>query len=380
MSVDLTSETPVSVHEREDNELLRERLTSLPILLLNVHEHCNCRCLMCDIWQRKDGKDLNLADFARHRESLLRLGVRQVVLTGGEPLLHRDLTGLCSLLKECGVKITLLTTGLLLSQRASVVAEGMDEIIISLDGPEEVHDRVRRVKGAYRLIDEGVQAIREKKLGMPVHGRSTVQKVNHRLLRKTVEGAKALSMDSISFLAADVTSQAFNRKLVWPGERQNQIALTKQEIEMLEQEVEALIRENADDIESGYIVESQAKLRRIIRRFREQLGELAPIAPQCNAPWVSAVMEVDGSVRPCFFHRPIGSTLEQTLERVINGDEAREFRASLNVTENPICRRCVCSLNLRPAPTLESTTVLPPVSSAPLRKAAREDKTLDYIP
>ncbi len=197
---------------------------------------------------------------------------------------------------------------------------------------------------------------------MPVHGRSTVQKANHRLLRKTVEGAKALSMDSISFLAADVTSQAFNRELVWPGERQNQIALTKQEIEMLEQEVEALIRENAGDIRSGYILESQAKLRRIVRRFREQLGELAPIAPPCNAPWVSAVMEVDGSVRPCFFHRSIGSTRERTLEQVINGDEAREFRASLNIAENPICSRCVCSLNYKPAPALESATVLPFVS------------------
>jgi MoaA/NifB/PqqE/SkfB family radical SAM enzyme len=304
---------------------------------------------MCDIWQRKDGKELDIEDFTRHRESLLRLGVGQVVLTGGEPLLHREIKGLCSLLKECGVKITLLTTGLLLSQRASVVAEGVDEIIISLDGPEEVHDQVRRVKGAYRLINEGVQMVRAKNPRMPVHGRSTVQKANHDLLRKTVDGAKTLSMDSISFLAADVTSHAFNRELVWPGERQNQIALTKQEIEALEQEAEALIRENADDIRSGYIRESQSKLRRIVRRFREQLGELAPIAPMCNAPWVSAVMEVDGSVRPCFFHRTIGSARKQTLEQVINGDEAREFRASLNIAENPICSRCVCSLHYRPA-------------------------------
>jgi len=191
--------------------------------------------------------------------------------------------------------------------------------------------------------------VRAKNPRMPVHGRSTVQKANHDLLRKTVDGAKTLSMDSISFLAADVTSHAFNRELVWPGERQNQIALTKQEIEALEQEAEALIRENADDIRSGYIRESQSKLRRIVRRFREQLGELAPIAPMCNAPWVSAVMEVDGSVRPCFFHRTIGSARKQTLEQVINGDEAREFRASLNIAENPICSRCVCSLHYRPA-------------------------------
>jgi Fe-coproporphyrin III synthase len=322
-------------------------IVSLPILLLNVHEHCNCRCLMCDIWQRKDGKELDLVDFERHRASIVRLGVRQVVLTGGEPLLHRNLEALLEFFRGCNVSITLLTTGLLLSKRADVVAENVDEIIVSLDGPEEVHDRVRRVKGAYRLIGDGIRAVRQIKAEMPVHGRCTVQKENYRLLRKTVAGAKLLTMNSISFLAADVTSQAFNRELVWPGERQSQVVLTRQEVEALEEEIASLTRENEGDIRAKYISESAEKLWRIARRFREQLGEMSPVAPQCNAPWVSAVMEVDGSIRPCFFHPKIGSVREQTLEQVINGQEARRFRASLDVSENSVCQRCVCSLNYK---------------------------------
>lgn len=75
------------------------KITTLPILLLHVHEHCNCRCVMCDIWQRTDGKELDLADFARHRESLVRLGVREVVLTGGEALLHRGFEQLFEFLR-----------------------------------------------------------------------------------------------------------------------------------------------------------------------------------------------------------------------------------------------------------------------------------------
>src|SRR5215469_2739884 len=98
---------------RETAVQLSPRLTSLPILLLHVHEHCNCRCLMCDIWQRTDGKELDLADFRRHRDSLVRLGVREVVLTGGEALLHRGFERLCIFLRDCGVRIGLLTTGLL---------------------------------------------------------------------------------------------------------------------------------------------------------------------------------------------------------------------------------------------------------------------------
>jgi Fe-coproporphyrin III synthase len=350
MGAELAMERFSSVVEEECGEAQRGRISSLPILLLNVHEHCNCRCVMCDIWQRKDARELDLAEFARHRESLLKLGVRNVVLTGGEPLLHGNLETLCEFLKDCGVRITLLTTGLLLKKRAAMVARGVDEIIVSLDGPEEVHDQVRRVKGAYRLIGDGIEEVRRIDSGMPIHGRSTVQKANHRLLRQTVAAARAIRLDSISFLAADATSQAFNRELVWPGERQNQVMLSRNEVSALEVEVETLIAENAADIARHYIRESATKLRRIVGRFREHLGELEPVAPRCNAPWVSAVMEIDGGVRPCFFHRKIGNTQESSLDEAINGDEARRFRASLNVDENPTCRRCVCSLSYEPGP------------------------------
>ena len=50
------------------------------------------------------------------------LGVRQVVLTGGEPLMHRDLVSLCSFFRDLNIRLTLLTTGLLLLKRAETVA------------------------------------------------------------------------------------------------------------------------------------------------------------------------------------------------------------------------------------------------------------------
>lgn len=323
------------------------RIEAMPILLLHVHEHCNCRCLMCDIWKKTDGKQLDLEDFSRHRDSLVRLGVREVVLTGGEALLHRGFEQLCAFLRDCDVMITLLTTGLLLEKRAGVVAAGVDDVIVSIDGPEAVHDQVRRVKGAHRLIGRGIEALRRQKPGMPVSARSTMQKANHNVLRLTVAGAKTIGLDSISFLATDLTSQAFNRDVVWPILRQDEVALSRSEVGALEAEVEALIEENAEDFRSKYIVESPEKMRRIARRFREHLGDCAPAAPMCNAPWVSSVVEVDGTVRPCFFHEKIGNVTGKTLEQVINGEEARRFRASLDVETNAICKRCVCSLHYR---------------------------------
>jgi MoaA/NifB/PqqE/SkfB family radical SAM enzyme len=331
--------------KRQLSHALPHKLTSLPILLLNIHENCNCRCLMCDIWKRPPGLELDLANFRRHRDSIMALGVQQVVLTGGEPLLHSNFETLCNFLKSCEVRVTLLTTGLLLRKRAGIVARSVDEIIISLDGPEAIHDSIRRVTRGFNLIQAGIAAIRRHRPGMPIQARSTVQRANFLFLRETVAAAKRLGFDSISFLATDVSSHAFNRELIWPGERQSEVALTRSEVASLEVEIELLLEQFQDEIARRYIVEPPDKLRHIVRRFREHLGELTPKSPPCNAPWVSAVMEVDGSIRPCFFHGKIGSVEKGSLEDAVNSEEAQQFRRALDIARNPTCQRCVCSLN-----------------------------------
>jgi Fe-coproporphyrin III synthase len=322
-------------------------LASLPILILNAHSRCNCRCVMCDIWKRETNEQIRAQDLERHRFSLKNLGVRQVVLTGGEPLLHNDLSALCNFFRDRQVHLTLLTTGLLLHKRAEEVATLFDDVILSLDGPPEIHNAIRRVSGAYNLIHKGVAAVRHFNPSLPITCRTTVQKANHRHLRQTVDAARALGLDSISFLAADLTSEAFNRPLIWPGEKQSEIGLNLKEVSALEEEIEQLILQCEVSINHKYIAESASKLRRIARRFREHLGQLTPQAPICNAPWVSAVVEVDGSVRPCFFHRTIGNITSSTLEEVINGEKAQEFRQSLDMENDVTCRQCVCSLNYR---------------------------------
>ncbi|HSY13506.1 MAG TPA: radical SAM protein [Verrucomicrobiae bacterium] len=321
-----------------------ERLATLPILVLNVHSRCNCRCLMCDIWKREESNEITAADLERHRESLRRLRVEWVVLSGGEPLMNRDLRGLCTFLRDLDIRLTLLTTGLLLERRTIDVADLFDDVIISLDGPREIHDAVRRVKGAFDLIQSGVASIRKRRPEIRITARTTVQKTNHAHLRETALGAKEVGLDGISFLAADLTSEAFNRPLLWPGERQSEVGLSESEVEVLADEVESLIAWCECEASGHYVAESPAKLRRIVRHFRAHLGQASIESPKCNAPWVSAVVEADGTVRPCFFHRPVGSIASTDLEEIINGEAARAFRRDLNIRSNPVCRRCVCSL------------------------------------
>ncbi|HEX4276356.1 MAG TPA: radical SAM protein [Bryobacteraceae bacterium] len=317
-------------------------LTRLPILILSPHARCNCRCVMCDIWKVTDAAEISPEDLERHVAAVEGMGVEWAVFTGGEPLMHSDLFRLCGILRARGIRITILSTGLLLEKHAAAIVANVDDVIVSLDGPAEVHDAIRRVPGAFARLDSGVRAIHRLRPDFSVTARCTVQRLNHVRLRDTIAAAREIGLSGISFLAADVTSTAFNRLEVWAPGRQSSIAVAAEDVSTLESEMEAIIAANEC---RTFVAESPEKLHRIVDHFK---GD--PVAPLCNAPWVSVVVEADGVVRPCFFHRPIGKLDDITnLADVINGAEATTFRAALDVAADPTCRRCVCSLNHSPA-------------------------------
>jgi Fe-coproporphyrin III synthase len=316
---------------------------SLPILILNPHSRCNCRCVMCDIWKGTDSSELTAAELERHLHSIEQLHVEWVVFSGGEPLMHSDLFRLAALLRERRIHLTLLTTGLLLERNAQAVVDSFDDAIVSFDGPPEIHNHIRRVPLAYETLEIGVRALRARRASFPITARSTVQRRNCAHLHATALTARALGVDWISFLAADVTSTAFNRPNGWMAPQLANVTLTAEDVSALEAQIRLLVEDPALD---NFIAESPAKLRRIVNHFRAQLGLTETSAPPCNAPWVSAVLEADGTVRPCFFHPAYGKAESPaTLLEVINSPAAVEFRGKLDVAKDPTCQRCVCSLN-----------------------------------
>src|SRR5579863_10361794 len=103
-------------------ESLPHLIRSLPILVLFPHNRCNCRCIMCDIWKIQQVREITPRDLDAQLESLRDLGVRWVVFSGGEPQLNRELATLSEMLRAEGIRVTLLTAGLLLERHARSVA------------------------------------------------------------------------------------------------------------------------------------------------------------------------------------------------------------------------------------------------------------------
>jgi MoaA/NifB/PqqE/SkfB family radical SAM enzyme len=324
-------------------------ITRLPILILFPHSRCNCRCLMCDIWRATTSAELAADEVAGWLAEWRGLGVRRVLLSGGEALMHSHLWDLCDHLRAAGIGITILSTGLLLRRHAAELARRCDDVVVSLDGPREIHNQVRNLPRAYEKLAEGVAAVRAAGPHVLISGRCTVQRANYHALRATVAAAHELGLGRISFLAADVSSEAFNRPGGWQADRAAQVALEQADLPRLAAEIDALEQERAADFASGYIAESPLKLRRRLHQYYAALHGMADFFPNdCNAPWVSSVIESDGTVRPCFFQPPLGNIRQAgSLEAILNAPEAIAWRRGLDSRRDAICRKCVCTLSLR---------------------------------
>ena len=321
------------------------RTFALPLLIFFPTARCNSRCVSCDWWKADGATDLSLDEIKVLAAQLPALGVRTVLFSGGEPLLRREVYEIAGLFRSHGSKAHLLTSGLFLERDADRVASSFENVTISLDGhTRAMYQEIRGVDGL-AVVERGVRKIKSVSPHLPVRARSTLHRYNFRELPNLIDKARGLGLDQISFLAADVTSEAFGRMSLRTQSSTHGLLLNEQEVEEFARIVEQTIQSHSRDFASRFVAESPEKLRRLPRYYAAQLG-LAKFPPlSCNAPWVSAVIEADGAVRPCYFHASIGNIREKPLRDILNR-EMRDFRATLDVSKNKVCEKCVCSIRV----------------------------------
>ncbi len=330
--------------------LQTDRISSLPIVVLMPHSACNCRCVMCDIWKGNHNlKQLTEDDIAGLLAALKKYDTQQVLMSGGEALLNNHFFRLCEILKQEGIKITLLSTGLAITKNAMPLVRWVDDIIVSLDGDEKLHDEIRNIPGAYQKLKEGIEAIRTIAPHYQITGRTVIHRLNFFQWPEIINSAKEIGLDKISFLPADVSSTAFNREITWNENRQHDILLAETDLDELQQVINDILIDYRHYFKDNFIAESPRKLQMIHHYYAAFYGRGAFPYKKCNAPWVSVVIEADGTVRPCFFHEAYGNIKSDTLNNIINSETAIAFRKNLNMNKNETCIKCVCYLNLPPA-------------------------------
>lgn len=301
---------------------------------------------MCDIWKgNKNLKQLSEKDVQGLLTSLKKLDTKQVLMSGGEALLHPAFFDLCRLLKKQNIQIALLSTGLTLKRNAEEILDCVDELIISLDGDEETHDAIRNIDGAFSKLKEGIASIKSIEPDFRITARTVIHKLNFKKWPAIIDTAAKIGLDQISFLPADISSHAFNREVVWTEQRQADVLVPQEDLAEFKAVLDLVIGDYKVRY-PAFIAESSEKLNKIYLHYCATHGLCDFPDKKCNAPWVSTVIEPDGTVRPCFFHPAIGTIKDNTLPEILNGKTGMKFRKELNLNEDETCKRCVCYLNL----------------------------------
>ncbi len=331
--------------------LLGDHLHALPLLVLYLTDGCNSRCATCDIW-KNPRRNMPWSLVEALAVQIKPLQVRWVLLSGGEAMQHPHWPQIAERLRREGAQIMLLTNGLLLRKQADDVIRHIDEVIVSLDGgTPQTYAAIRGVDG-FDLILEGIHRLRQA--GIPVTTRTTVQRANFREIPLIIEAALGVDVNRISFLSVDVANPiAFGKRFgdeAWliPQEHQPPTeALRSEDVAELSRIIDDVSIRFKSAFERGQIAETPQKLRRIlVQYFQALIGEGDFPAPPCNAPHFSTVVEVDGTLRPCYFLPAYGrlSPSGAPLPSAINGLAAKQLRRDYQQGKRGECARCVCPL------------------------------------
>ncbi len=145
-------------------------------LRISVTDRCNFRCTYCmpksvfgHAYRFLDRKELlSFEELTRVASAAVSLGVRKLRLTGGEPLLRRDLERLVEMLAALDVDLTLTTNASLLPRKAQALKDaGLNRITVSLDAMEDAtFQAMNDVDFPVSRVLEGIEAARAA--GLPV--------------------------------------------------------------------------------------------------------------------------------------------------------------------------------------------------------------------
>lgn len=133
---------------------------------------CDLKCLHCGSRAGKRRPDeLSTEECFEVIEALARLGTREVNLIGGEAYLRRDWTRLVRHIRDNGMRCLIQTGGRNFNKKFidMAIEAGLDGLGVSIDGLEELHDRLRGVPGSFKRAVETLKAARDAGLSISVN-------------------------------------------------------------------------------------------------------------------------------------------------------------------------------------------------------------------
>jgi MoaA/NifB/PqqE/SkfB family radical SAM enzyme len=343
------------------------RADRLPIgAVYEATMRCNLHCEFCYV-----GDLLNIE--GEWREELALESLRrafpdqvgfQVSLTGGEIFMRKDIMSVLDLFRDKGYSCGYLTTNgtIITEERAEALADlaavgFLKHISVSIDGPGELHDVARGLKGTFERTCAGLrrlqEAARRKHAPLRVSINTTVAHETLEALDRMVDVAEELGVDAIGLnhlMFSTPEEVAETVRMLGQGDASMIATFVTSDPGLDVARVRTKVAE----------LEEKCRQRNVLFDFRPkvhpQLMESyytpgSKLEGRCLYPFLHARVSFSGKVYFCPFIRvEVGDLTTSSLEDIWNGERYVAMRKQLlNYGIFPVCRRC-CKVELSPVP------------------------------
>ena len=343
--------------EREDG------WSRAPLLVqIKVTNRCNMRCRMCGQWgetgyhlEHEGRQSIDPETARRFVDQVAPLGI-DMTLWGGEPLVYPHLDELLAHCRTRGVPVGIITNGLTLERHAErLVRHRVKDLIVSLDGPPAVHDRVRGIDGAFERTVAGMRAVAaERRRQGVLRPRFRISTV---ISEDTWPHVEEL-YDTLADLDLDILHVVST--LRWwtddeTGEAHEQVMASSLGCEAPSWRGFRL--DAPPDVDTAALGATLERVRK--RRYPFEVVLHPRLTPEqvavffanttisfgrntCLSPWVYCLLLPDGELTFCpdFPDYRIGSLEDGEFPDLWNGEPARAFRRHILDGLLPICPRC----------------------------------------
>ncbi|MBW1997352.1 MAG: radical SAM protein [Deltaproteobacteria bacterium] len=317
------------------------KVFSAPLsVFISITYTCNLRCKHCAVyWGQNSYRDLETDTWLRFFRELSDLKVFRVRISGGEPLMRKDIWQLMDSIHELPMRLALNTNAILVDRQCAqrlAQYDKMDEIMVSLDGScPETHDPLRG-EGTFRAVIHGVEHLAQ--FPVPLSFYCTVNRYNVNDLEGIAKLAKHFECMAIKF--NDLLPEG--RGL----ENYKELALSRHEWTMALGRLRELRRDygpmiSGTMLEQGEIYDSLSQLTP-----EEQLDASSNTLCGCGALIQECAVRPDGWIVPCDRLPSLraGHIDERRFAEIWRSSEVFEQfrkRREISLRDLPECRGCL---------------------------------------
>ena len=334
-------------------------------IVLGVNNVCNLHCKMCDVGNQNlesnfaqnlvGTKPLNMPKeliFKIIDQTALHYPNAKISYAFTEPLVYPHLGESLEYAESKGLFTSMTTNALNLKRKSADLLKGrLNEIYVSLDGPQDIHNEIRGHEKSFQKAIEGIQTLKENEDSPKIRIICAITEWNVGRLTELIESLAPYAIDEIGFMHTQFISQnsaAIHNKSRW-GEHYpcydsniDEIDFTKMDLEELNREIKAI--KEADypfDVYFSPEINDLATLQEYYLKPEKIMGS------HCGAVYSSVMIKSDGTAIPAHgrcYNLPIGNIYQEELKTIWKSGTLKKLRSDLNKAGGlfPGCSRC-CS-------------------------------------